>query len=595
MGNKFIQPPQDDDVFSSTTAPGLLRKNLENSTSSINLINKNLQDCCSLFGSGLFPHPELKALGIGLVIETSPSPTLAVTAKDHVGLIKGNTIGNNKLVASDDQTVNISTPDATDPRIDLIIVRSQTASEEAVAPFINAGSNSKVKGVVEVVTGTPDASPIVPDQPVDSILLAEVAVAAGATSIINANITDKRQFLRLIPELEQFLLNKIAEVGAASGEVLNRNTTNINKIGFKTDARHNASVNNLKDGFLDVFANTGDIDGGLSSFSHDPVLQIVRPPSVSPVPNPQTVGLWNMNEGTGTIINDSSVNSNTGLLSGGANFTTGKFGGGLNFPGAPALADMGTSSLLKFDFNQPFTKSIWYRTSVTPFFDVVFATIAAPIFRGVFIFVRNNVQVGFIFQNQAGILARIRVTAPSSLADGVYHHLVFTHDGSGLASGLDIYIDGILGGSKVILNNSLGGNTTVDPLSPLTIGNRIGGVDGNNFDLDDSMISNRLYSASEVALIFNAPGEFAVGGATAGTVVSLAHTAVDANEKALLTADSTAGVTYEISRDDGTTFTTITPGTIFNFTAEPAGTLMRLKATIPVGDELDNWALDWSV
>jgi hypothetical protein len=76
-------------------------------------------------------------------------------------------------------TVNLSTANATNPRIDLIYIG-------ALDSFYS-GSTDLIK--IDKVTGTPAASPAVPALPKNAIALAQVAVAANATSIVNANIT----------------------------------------------------------------------------------------------------------------------------------------------------------------------------------------------------------------------------------------------------------------------------------------------------------------------------------------------------------------------------------------------------------------------
>lgn len=83
-----------------------------------------------------------------------------------------------------DATVNvvISASDPSNPRIDVVGI--QVRDKEY------SGSNDDARLVV--ITGTPAGSPSVPALPADFLSLAHVAVAAGATSIVNANITDKR-------------------------------------------------------------------------------------------------------------------------------------------------------------------------------------------------------------------------------------------------------------------------------------------------------------------------------------------------------------------------------------------------------------------
>lgn len=80
------------------------------------------------------------------------------------------------------QNVVISAADATNGRIDLIVARIKDAQ-------YSGASNTFT---VEAVTGTPSVSPAVPAAPADSYILAQIAVAATVTTIVTANITDKR-------------------------------------------------------------------------------------------------------------------------------------------------------------------------------------------------------------------------------------------------------------------------------------------------------------------------------------------------------------------------------------------------------------------
>jgi hypothetical protein len=74
-------------------------------------------------------------------------------------------------------------PGAGTSRIDLVIARVYDAS--IIGGSINGWQ-------LEVVTGTPAASPAVPATPASSIVLARIAVASGQVSVTTANITDTR-------------------------------------------------------------------------------------------------------------------------------------------------------------------------------------------------------------------------------------------------------------------------------------------------------------------------------------------------------------------------------------------------------------------
>lgn len=123
------------------------------------------------------------------------STSLAVTQNSPVGMsvivasgwaaIVGTTQSNmGTYVAYNDAAtvVAITTANPTNPRIDLLCVTVNDA-------YYTGALNNVT---FQVVDGTPASSPVVPTTPANAIALAQIAVAAGALSISNANITDLR-------------------------------------------------------------------------------------------------------------------------------------------------------------------------------------------------------------------------------------------------------------------------------------------------------------------------------------------------------------------------------------------------------------------
>lgn len=78
--------------------------------------------------------------------------------------------------------VAIATADPSLPRKDRIVIKVQDS-------YYSGASNQVVYAAV---TGTPASSPVAPAAPANALTLAVVDVAAGATSIVDANITDFR-------------------------------------------------------------------------------------------------------------------------------------------------------------------------------------------------------------------------------------------------------------------------------------------------------------------------------------------------------------------------------------------------------------------
>jgi hypothetical protein len=96
-------------------------------------------------------------------------------------------------VGYNDDTVvlGVTTADPTNPRIDRVCMTVNDA--------YYTGSLNNV--VLQVVAGTPAGSPVAPATPANSISLATVAIAAGATALTTANITDTRVLVTTnIPE-----------------------------------------------------------------------------------------------------------------------------------------------------------------------------------------------------------------------------------------------------------------------------------------------------------------------------------------------------------------------------------------------------------
>lgn len=76
-------------------------------------------------------------------------------------------------------TLSLANSDPTNPRIDLVCLTINDS-------FYSGSTNN---AVLQVITGTPAASPVAPTAPANSLSLATVSVAANATSVTNSNIS----------------------------------------------------------------------------------------------------------------------------------------------------------------------------------------------------------------------------------------------------------------------------------------------------------------------------------------------------------------------------------------------------------------------
>lgn len=77
------------------------------------------------------------------------------------------------------ESLAVSAADGALGRVDLVVARVQDSEESGVLDVWS----------LEVVTGTPDASPVAPASPANALVLAEVSVGAGVSSIVDADVS----------------------------------------------------------------------------------------------------------------------------------------------------------------------------------------------------------------------------------------------------------------------------------------------------------------------------------------------------------------------------------------------------------------------
>jgi hypothetical protein len=124
-------------------------------------------------------------------VSQSATPAMTVSVAAGHALIAGTQTSNQGFyIAYNDAatTVAIATASPTLPRIDRIVVTVQDS-------FYGGTANNQV--IFQALTGTPNASPVAPATPANSISLATIAVAANQTTVVNGNITDTRPTAQL--------------------------------------------------------------------------------------------------------------------------------------------------------------------------------------------------------------------------------------------------------------------------------------------------------------------------------------------------------------------------------------------------------------
>ncbi len=233
------------------------------------------------------------------------------------------------------------------------------------------------------------------------------------------------------------------------------------------------------------------------------------------------IGWWKFDDCQGTTAYDSSGNGNNATLSYGISpytqtgtCTSGTASdawyGGANgrFNGAIAIdvnfdsISMGNLPLFSFERTNPFSVSIWIKTSTNTSMNLVGKQDSVSPFSGWSLQAGSSSYIYFQLINTYGSNF-LEVKTPFNYADNAWHHLVATYSGSSLASGVHVYLDG-KDATLQTTANSL--SATIVNSIPLSVGSR--NLDGQLYDglIDDVRIYNYVLSATQVKNIMNGGG-----------------------------------------------------------------------------------------
>lgn len=157
-----------------------------------------------------------------------------------------------------------------------------------------------------------------------------------------------------------------------------------------------------------------------------------------------TVGLWHMDEisGSGAYI-QSATGNNNGTPTGTTYTSSGKLGGARSFNGSSDYVVATRNTSLNSTFDGSYTLSMWFNSSSTVSIKRMWGMLDAS--SGYHIAMLNYPSVGKIkFYAGTGTDANALDTTRSNLNDGQWHYVVFQIDGTTQR----IYVDGILDASK---------------------------------------------------------------------------------------------------------------------------------------------------
>jgi hypothetical protein len=191
---------------------------------------------------------------------------------------------------------------------------------------------------------------------------------------------------------------------------------------------------------------------------------------------PGLVGYWRLGESSGNFA-DSSTNASTATASGSLTYSqTGVIVNDTNTSiqfNSTGIGTVSSSTPYNFEYNQAFSAECWYKEVSSGNYACVGKKLSGSVATGWELHVYNDTPFVAISNSESGN-KQIEVDAPAltPLTSGVWYHLAFTYDGSGVAAGVRLYINGSAV-SGVTVHDTLASNT-IQSAASLTIGGRNG-------------------------------------------------------------------------------------------------------------------------
>ncbi|MBI3317276.1 MAG: LamG domain-containing protein [Candidatus Omnitrophica bacterium] len=359
------------------------------------------------------------------------------------------------------------------------------------------------------------------------------------------------------------------------------NTVSIAKTNFKLDAYSLAAANNMGDLIVDVFTDASGINSGASSdytWRGSPNYDVIV--TAGGIDSYTKLMLHANGTDASSTFTDSSSGAKSMTTNGNAQIDTAqsKFGAASGlFDGTGDYVTTADSEDWNFGTGD-FTLDFWVRFNSLASHQRFAAQRA------------DGSNQWFLGWNTTNIL-RFDVTSAGATtitidnswtpSTGVWYHVAFVRNGNNFLA--------FVGGAQI--GSTQTDSSAVDNFaSSLSIG-EMGGANYVNGWLDELRISKGIARWTSG---FTVPSSEYTGSASSATVVSNAFSETTAPTEAMVIPDETLGtgsITYYVSRDNGTTWTTCTKNTSTSIAAQPSGTQLKWKAVMSGDAELNGVAV----
>lgn len=213
-----------------------------------------------------------------------------------------------------------------------------------------------------------------------------------------------------------------------------------------------------------------------------------------------------------------------------------------------------STTALQFNYNSPFSISAWLNTASTGYYgSVLNNTDTASTVRGF-----DFAYYGLAGYSLFGLTMVNDVTVPryfqiftnlgSNYATNTWYHVAVSYDGSHLASGVKIYVNGVVDGSPQVNQDTLGANTTTNS-QPTNLGNNIALTQPFNGKIDEMLVSAGVRSADWILNQYTEQSSPVTMGASVPAIdlaISPAHPIAQAGNALQLTATGSGTITWSL-------------------------------------------------
>jgi hypothetical protein len=209
------------------------------------------------------------------------------------------------------------------------------------------------------------------------------------------------------------------------------------------------------------------------------------------------VAAYSFDEGSGTIVNDSSGNGITGTIVGATWTTAGEYGNALSFNGSNAYVDLGNPSLLQITGSMTWTA--WVKATANPVNDGQIIAKSDDVSGWQFKTTPDTGPETFGVAVSGGPRAFAQRYSTTVRSLNVWYHVAGVYNAT--ARTLDIYVNGVLDdGVLVGTVPAVQVNSSVN----VNIGRRTNGYYFNGI-IDNLRVYNRPLSQAEIQVDMNTP------------------------------------------------------------------------------------------